>query len=283
MEPLGDILKRIKANSQKRQQELTQLEIDAINAEPPAESQIDVCSYGGYCSGSGWVSHRVPLGHPDFGQAFPCPECVGESDVNAVLIERFSEDFPHKNEPRTWKNFEKNNSFRVDLFNQVTGWMNDEHRPHLLSLAGPHGTGKSHALEAMAREFSARGIPTQYHNMGKLMVTFRTEAGKKPSNFDQHYNYLKQPELLVVDDITEWGTQFSSEVLVEILEPRYMGRGLMAVATNLTMTRLAEIWGYRLADRIFDIDSGDTELVYTHGPSYRSGNTWSYQTAKGRR
>ena len=109
--------------------------------------------------------------------------------------------------------------------------------------------------------------------MSRPMVTFRAELGNNPPDLDKHYSLLAQPRLLIIDDITEYGTEYSAQVLTEILEPRYNGRGLMAVATNLTQVTMAEIWGYRLADRIFDIESGGTELVYTHGPSYRSGNT----------
>ena len=165
----------------------------------------------------------------------------------------------------------------------MTAWAEDENRCNLLVLAGPHGTGKSHLLEALGREFNAQGIPTQYHNMSRLMDIFRNELGNKPPNLDKHYRYLAQPTLLIIDDITEYGTEYSAGVLTEILEPRYNGRGLLAVGTNLTRVTMAEIWGMRLADRIFDIESGDTELVYTHGPSYRSGSTWEQQTRKGRK
>ena len=55
--------------------------------------------------------------------------------------------------------------------------MNDENRSNLLALAGPHGTGKSHCLEALGPEFNARGIPTQYHNMSRLDRTSSCQAG----------------------------------------------------------------------------------------------------------
>ena len=79
---------------------------------------------------------------------------------------------------------------------------------------------------------------------------------------------------MVIDDITERGTNFTAEVLENILEPRYQGHGYMVVATNIPDTVMAEVWGYRLTDRIFDLKSGDTELIYTTGKSARTGRYW---------
>ena len=284
MESLGEILKRLTANGLQRQLEPMLLNQAGMQSEQSVEQhteQLTQTSQCPSCSGSGWVSHSVPLDHPDFGEAFPCPECVKVIDVKKILTEKFSASFPHKKNQKTWENFQQNNNFRSELFENVRTWADDEGRTNLLALVGPHGTGKSHCLEALGREFNGRGIPTQYHNMSRLMVTFRAELGNKPPDLDKHYRALAQPDLLIIDDITEYGTEYSAQVLTEILEPRYNGRGLMAVGTNLTQVTMAEIWGMRLADRIFDIHSGDTELIYTHGPSYRSGTTWDQQTRKG--
>ena len=279
-ESLGVILQRIQAKYMGTPGESTPRHSSGLTAEKlgETEQQCQKCSQGGFCNGFGWVSHTVPLDHPDFGEAFPCPKCCPPVDIDAMMVERFSATFPHKKDPRTWENFQKDSPFRTKLFDQVWAWAEDPNKSNLLVLAGPHGTGKSHLLEALGRGFNASGIPTQYHNMSRLMVTFRAELGNKPPDLDKHYRMLAQPELLILDDITEYGTDYSAQVLTEILEPRYYGRGLLALATNLDKVSMAEIWGYRLADRIFDEDSGDTELVYSDGPSYRSGTTWQQMT-----
>ena len=63
MESLGDILRRVTArNSWKTTNgDGGRLLID--------QTEADVCSD---CRGSGWVRKDVPIGHPDFGEAFPC-------------------------------------------------------------------------------------------------------------------------------------------------------------------------------------------------------------------
>ncbi|HLF05155.1 MAG TPA: hypothetical protein VI855_08060, partial [Dehalococcoidia bacterium] len=44
-----------------------------------------------HCHGAGWVSKHVPVGHPDFGQAFPC-RCQGADDPAArtAALRRYS-------------------------------------------------------------------------------------------------------------------------------------------------------------------------------------------------
>ena len=68
MESLGDILKRITERDS----------IGAVNGDRPGlqkhppveEPEGERCPI---CDGAGWVSKRVPVGHPDFGEAFPLP------------------------------------------------------------------------------------------------------------------------------------------------------------------------------------------------------------------
>ena len=67
MESLGDILKRMTAREN----------LGAVNGDRVGTSQHIARSIGrrepcSICNGAGWVSKRVPVDHPDFGEAFPC-------------------------------------------------------------------------------------------------------------------------------------------------------------------------------------------------------------------
>ena len=266
MESLGEVLKRI-VSKQDFKPRLTPSqiqELDAVEAEP--------CQT---CDGAAWVSRHVPVGHEDFGKAFPCPVCVGTIDEGDAMKKKFLENFPHKKSPRNFQNFDRNTPQRQKLFEEIMGWMADPARPQVLTLAGPNGTGKSHALEALGRELAeVRGWPVQYQRATRLMAQFRGELGAENPNLDRIFSYLAMPELLIIDDVTEYGTKFSAEVLEDILEPRYMGKGYLAIGTNIPVEVMAEKWSYRLADRIFDIESGDTQVIYTMGRSYRTSKVW---------
>lgn len=267
MESLGTILQRIvKTPSRPR---LT----DTQMSEPKTgvNGALIDCQI---CSGDGWLSYGAHLGEENFGEAHPCA-CTGwyEGIERDRMRERDFKNFPHKKDPRNFQNFEKNTSQRRELFEKVWAWAKDSERTHLLTLAGPNGTGKSHSLESLARYFFDEGWTVQFHNMGKLAAEFRGLVADH-GNLDQKYASLTVPELLVVDDITDRGTNFTAEVLENILEPRYQGYGYLAVGTNIPDTVMAEVWGFRLTDRVFDLHSGDTELIYTTGSSARTGRHW---------
>ena len=75
MENLGDILKRL----------ATTRSISA--GDPPVAMDGDYSENGGsceLCGGRGWFTPDVPVGHPDFGQTFPC-DCQGTQDPAARI------------------------------------------------------------------------------------------------------------------------------------------------------------------------------------------------------
>ena len=70
MESLGDILRRVTARNISR---TTNGEGVKFQVNQPV---VDLCPY---CKDSGWITKRVPVGHPDFGEAFPC-DCQETTD-----------------------------------------------------------------------------------------------------------------------------------------------------------------------------------------------------------
>ena len=80
MESLGDILKRIAANASSQ--------TAARGREGAAEDDFPSCLI---CGGRGWVRRRVSLGHPDFGQLFPC-QCLEERNRSQLRsrLQRYS-------------------------------------------------------------------------------------------------------------------------------------------------------------------------------------------------
>ena len=64
MEPLGTILKRI---GTKRREMSEMLNDVPPNVEP--QPTVEACPR---CNGAGWLSRKVKVGHPDFGQIVLC-------------------------------------------------------------------------------------------------------------------------------------------------------------------------------------------------------------------
>ena len=82
MESLGDILRRISVRST-----LNNTNGNGVTETAPIRA-ADLCSL---CNGSGWVTKRVYVGHPDFGQAVPC-QCQETEDSPTLLdgLRRYS-------------------------------------------------------------------------------------------------------------------------------------------------------------------------------------------------
>ena len=82
MESLGDILRRITARN------ISTNTNGGGVLLPDGEPTGDLCTQ---CNGSGWVTRRVHIGHPDFGQAVPCI-CQETQDDNSRIaaLRRYS-------------------------------------------------------------------------------------------------------------------------------------------------------------------------------------------------
>ena len=82
MESLGDILKRITRRDTLRS---TNGGGGTYPGSPPTAEACPICK------GAGWVSKQVPVGHPDFGEAFPCRCQEGdEADSRTDVLRRYS-------------------------------------------------------------------------------------------------------------------------------------------------------------------------------------------------
>ena len=138
------------------------------------------------CEGRGWVRRDVPIGHPDFGGAFPCA-CQAEAEADHGLA-------------------------RLQTYGNLTGVLSkarfgdlDEHGPGAgaeaqaryhaaitaarsfadapagsLLLTGGHGTGKTRLAAAAANQIMERGVPVLFafvpDLLDQLRGAYRNEA-----------------------------------------------------------------------------------------------------------
>jgi len=160
----------------------------------------------------------------------------------------------------------------------VMAFAREEVGEYFLTLTGNNGTGKSHLLQAMAKEVLDNGFPVRYvyapQFLDELRQTFNRNKGSE-ATFDAVFAQYKSPYLLVVDDLarghySDWGVA-QMELLVE---HRYRNQLKTAFGTNYSDTELAEKLGYMVADRVFDFGSGAALLAHMGGPSYRTKREW---------
>jgi DNA replication protein DnaC len=147
-----------------------------------------------------------------------------------------------------------------------------------LTLEGNPGTGKSHLLQAVARTLLEQGIHVMYRYAPGFLDALRKSYEKDADvGYDHIFGAYADIDALFLDDLgagryTEWGVG----EMEKLIDHRYRNRQqlLTCFATNLTMVEMAEILGYRVADRVFDTQPGVGKVVTLGGASHRTNREW---------
>lgn len=139
--------------------------------------------------------------------------------------------------------------------------------PPVLLLTGGTGTGKTHLMEAIGRQFLEQDVTVRYellaHLLGKLRDSFKI-------NEDQSVIapcYLA--EVLLIDDIgLEKPSEWVTEQVTALIDERWRNSRMLVVATNETYETLEACYGPRLASRLYDI-TGKVKQVFLTTTDYR--------------
>ena len=259
MESLGDILKRI---------------IDCgpnPNGDrlPEALPPVETCAI---CRGGGWVSKRVPLGHPDFGEAFPCRCQFSQRQASLV---RYA-NLPHPDAPRTFENFKPAPGAEEAL--AAAGEFAQGDTPHhVLTLAGRNGSGKTHLGEAIGRVMFDRGVLVKFEYTPALLDRLRNSYDPDSEvSHERVYARYSGAEVLILDDFPgeQKVTSWALGILGQLVDERYRLGKKLVVTTDLTLDTMAERLGPRIASRLFDFGSGDVRAVTITAKCYRTGRAW---------
>ncbi|MCI0785992.1 MAG: ATP-binding protein [Chloroflexi bacterium] len=228
MESLGDILRRITVKNTLR----------PTNGDgaprPHSEPEVEVCAD---CRGSGWVSKKVPVGHPDFGQAFPC-QCQQAKDPTSRIdsLRRYSNlgslnriTFSSTRPDGPLPDVGSRNLFRraldasVEFGDKPSGW---------LVLAGPSGSGKTHLAVAVANRCIERGETTLFIVVADLLDHLRaTFSPDNPVSYDDLFEQVRNVPVLVLDDLgSQSTTPWAREKLFQVINHRF-NRALPTVIT----------------------------------------------------
>ena len=271
MESLGDILKRIAANASSqtagRPDEGAQL-------EGAQEDDFPSCLI---CGGRGWVRRRVSLGHPDFGQLFPC-QCLQEQTRNelrsrlhrysnlghladitfATLRDRAASDPGRR---RLWERaLQASEEFAV----APEGW---------IVLSGPGGSGKTSLAAAIANARLQSEKPVFFITVPDLLDHLRSAyAPDSPMTYDQLFEQVRNNPLLVLDDLGAHNTTpWAQEKLLQVLNHRFNGKLPTVITLQCPVEDLDPALRTRLQaqpfSRIFELGNrvGDTPLLEVIG------------------
>jgi DNA replication protein DnaC len=120
-------------------------------------------------------------------------------------------------------------------------------RARNLMLAGPVGTGKSHAAWAVAHHYVARELDVMFRSVPRLLLDMR------PDGDETAFPRACTADVLILDDIgAARATEWASEQMYCIVEERCSYQRRTIVTTNSTYEQLAAIWGGPIMDRLRD-------------------------------
>lgn len=201
-----------------------------------------------------------------------CPPSGPVSYADQVAEQRLRyANLPHTDAPRTFANFTPRRgteNARKAAWDYAVG----QAGYHLLVLLGQAGTGKSHLLEAVARERLAQGGSAKYETVPHLLDVLR-DAYKDDARmgFLDVFERYQAADLLVLDDLgAETVTPWVAEKLTTLVDERYRNGRDLAIATNLLRDDVVSTYHERLASRLWDTHTGMVCSVALTCTDYRA-------------
>jgi DNA replication protein DnaC len=207
-----------------------------------------------FCDGHKWVSGHFAMGHPDFGRAFPCACLIAET---AGTQKQFLWD---QSGLRQDNSNPLLSTFDVSLYDDgayakqtVIDWMSGESNQWLV-MTGPPGLGKTHLSKAATCNLVGMGKSVFYTTVRQIMNNSRNWISQHSS--DKWINYLDKIEkinYLILDDLgQEYATDWSRQVLFDIIDTRYETKLPTFITSNINQSEWAKYLGSACADRLQD-------------------------------
>lgn len=117
--------------------------------------------------------------------------------------------------------------------------------PLNLVLAGPVGTGKTHAAYALGNQAALAGLTTEAWAVVDLLEAMR------PSGDAQAAYLARRARLLVLDDLgAQKASEWAVEAMTGLLDERVRENRHTVVTTNVPEPDLEGAWGGRFMDRL---------------------------------
>ena len=210
----------------------------------------------------------APVGHPDFGMAFPC-FCLTESESErgfarlrrysnlGVLSEARFEDMDERG-PDAWSEAQARYHFAIEAARAFAA-----NPTASLLLTGGHGTGKTRLAAAAANQIMERGVPVLFAFVPDLLDQLRGAYSSEAAlPHDELFEQVKSVDVLILDDLgAHSGTPWAEEKLFQIVNHRYINGLPTLVTSSVPLERLDGRLQSKLADpRGRAIDLGGAAL-----------------------
>lgn len=217
------------------------------------------------------MRYDLPVGHPDFGRAFPC---VCQQDATAEQrrsrLRRFSNmgalgevTFASSDKRGPGSTAEAHARFAVAMNAAQEFALQPE---GFLLLVGGAGTGKTHLAAATANAIMERGEPVFFAFVPELLDHLRAAYDpEREVSYEELFDLVKTVPMLILDDLgTQAGTPWAEEKLYQVLNHRSLNALPTVVTTSTAVDRLDARIQSRLLDprtsRVIDL-GGSTRVA----------------------
>jgi DNA replication protein DnaC len=223
------------------------------------------------CHDIGHFSYGAPLGHPNFGKTFPCPDCNSGNDPHT--LHQLSGLNEHE---QRWQLADLDTEGRpaiARLEAECRALIQGQRR--MLTVWGAYGNGKTLALQAVVNEMVERRVQAVYYTTKQMLdylrAAYATSAGERRDGLDERLKVLEEIPCLALDEFDKVSaTGWVMEQLTDIIDRRHRGSEAGTHATLIAMNTdpaLQEPW---LASRLM---AGCNRVVHTESGDLRPALT----------
>lgn len=169
---------------------------------------------------------------------------------------------------RTFANFDKRKD--PQAYDACRSYANAEElfskKKNSLIIFGDVGTGKTHLSASIANDFAEKGIPTLFGTYIEHLEHIKSEFNSAGAN--EYLTDMKTMMVLVIDDLgKEKKTEWSQQVLFDVINYRYEHLLPVIITTNFGADELAQWVGHAVWSRLYEMSNG----VATQGGDHRMG------------
>jgi DNA replication protein DnaC len=249
--------------------------LTSSNTDDDLAEQFDpichLCQQQSICGGMGVVRYNLPVGDPNFGKLFRCPNYHVTLDEDRKEKLRKLSNL-HVHEDKTFATFRTDDptltpSQRQSLEVALGLAMSyaDEPRGWLL-MEGMYGCGKTHLAAAIGNARLEQGDIVLFVTSPDLLDHLRGTYGPSSEvDYDEMFDRVRNAPILIIDDLgVENPSHWAQEKLFQLLNHRYSAKLPTVITTNADLDLLDP----RVRSRL--LDDNLISRVRITAPDYRT-------------
>ncbi len=184
------------------------------------------------CNDTGWLRHDVPLGHPDYGRAWPCNCRIERTRRRNAERFRHLSEIPDQMLRMTFSSYIAKNDHQHAALHAALRYAEDPQG--WIAFVGDPGCGKTHLAVAIAQARIEAGQQVYFRDVPRMLNDLRAgNSADSPTDFHGLLNYILDVPVLVLDDLgIERMTEWARDTIYQIINHRYVRQSPTIITAN---------------------------------------------------